>query len=665
MKKPSTHYFFKSLLFSLIIAIFLFFSFRIGLFWGIENFLEDILFENKPVDERLIIVGIDNESIEKFGQWPWSRKTFSQFFEALNLSEPLAVGFDVLLSEKSRMGDADDAALQNALKNIKYPLVMAAEATDFELTDNTSKKFIFPLSEFYENENVSLGHVNLVSDKDGVVRRVPIEIMGPDDLVYRGISAGVAMSSRLVSEKQLSDRKKIERIVYSGGSGRVRMVPFWRVLSQDFDRDILKGKIIFVGATAADLHDTKQTPMDRGTEMSGVEIQAQIANMLLKDFRLDDLSQVAVFFWLFFAAFIPFLLFYFLSNVPLSIFFLLVAGVAHTSGIIILFSGGKVVNLVHINLAWIIGGLFAFLYKYFSLDKEKRLIRDTFSKYLSKDVLEDLLRDPSRVKLGGEEREVTVFFSDVRGFTTLSEGMSPQELTHFLNKYLTRMTDIILKKRGVVDKYIGDAIMAFWGAPMVNDNHALDAVLAAVEMIESLSELNKENIRQGEPVINIGIGLNSGRVTVGNMGSSSRFDYTIMGDAVNLASRLESQTKNYGVSIIISKATKDKISQDEAMRHRLIFREIDKIFVKGKNESVVLFEVVTDKSKEDFLKIRDLFEEMRASYYAGKWSDAVSLAREIEKKTNDGPAKVIKERCEFFIDTPPENWKGAYEMKNK
>lgn len=665
MKNNPISYLLKSCFFALFIAGCLFLSFYNGLFWGIENFLQDILFENKPIDERLIIVSIDNDSIEKLGQWPWERKTFAQFFEALNSSEPLVVGLDVLLSERSRVGGADDATLQNALQNINYPLVMAAEATDFELNNNYSKTFISPLPEFYKNKNVSLGHVNLVADKDGVVRRVPLEISGPGSVVYRGLSTEIALKSGLIEDQLISGRKKIERIVYSGGSGRVRTVPFWRVLSQDFDRETLKGKIVFVGATAPDLHDTKQTPMDRGTEMSGVEIQAQITNMLLKDFQLDELSLAAVFFWLFVSAFIPFLLFYLSGGIPLSLFLLLITGILHTIGIITLFSEGKIANLVHLNLAWIIGGLFSFLYKYFSLDKEKRMIRDTFSKYLSGDVLEDLLKDPTRVKLGGEEREVTIFFSDIRGFTTLSEGMSPQELTHFLNRYLTRMTDIILKKKGVVDKYIGDAIMAFWGAPLENKNQALHSVLASIEMVDGLREFNEENVKNGNPTINIGIGLNSGVVTVGNMGSNSRFDYTIMGDAVNLASRLESQTKNYGVQVIISESTRKKISSDEENKHGIVFREIDRIVVKGKNRPVVLFEVVTGTGKKDLEKIRNDFEKMREFYYEGKWMEAIGAAEKIEKILIDGPTKIIKERCLYFKDNPPENWSGVYEMKSK
>lgn len=292
-------------------------------------------------------------------------------------------------------------------------------------------------------------------------------------------------------------------------------------------------------------------------------------------------------------------------------------------------------------------------------------MKNAFSKYVSKDVLEEILNDPSKVKLGGEEREVTVFFSDVRGFTTLSEGMTPSQLTNFLNRYLSRMTDIILEKRGVVDKYIGDAIMAFWGAPVDNKRHAFCAITSSLLMIDALEDFNNENTTRGDPKIDIGIGLNTGKVTVGNMGSGARFDYTVMGDTVNLASRLEGQTKNYGVKIIISETVKKELSSEDIKQGGIFLREIDKIKVKGKNEPVVIFEVVP-RNKIGFVNsIIEDFDSLREEYYRGEWTKGLYLADSILKKEFDGPTSVLRERCLQFIKEPPKDWKGIFEMKSK
>lgn len=642
-------------------------SYGYGVFYGIENFFEDILFSARPVSSDILILEIDDRSIEKIGQWPWRREVFAQVFSLLNKSKPKSIGLDVMMSEPSRFGKEDDMLLADALGKISYPVVIPVEALGLNIdrTDTSSSEdFLRPLSIFQAQRNVSLGHVNLINDRDGIVRSLPFKIKDSHGDTYEAL-AYKAIERSGFEIKGNSNIDPIERIVFSGPSGSVRRIPFWKVLEEVVSSEIFENKIIFIGATAADLHDEKPTPFDKGTQMSGVEIQAQIGNMILNNYRIRGLSDIILFAWFLVASLIPCLLFYFVKTVQKAIFFNLFAGIIYSVIIIFLFDVGIVANFVHINIAWMLATLASFFYRFLTTDKEKKEMKAVFSKYVSTDVLDEILKDTSRVKLGGEEREVTVFFSDIRNFTTLSEGMSPSRLTGFLNKYFTRMTGIVLRRRGVVDKYIGDAIMSFWGAPIDNKEQALDAVLTSLDMIDTLGDFNKENNKEGDPEIDIGIGLNTGRVTVGNMGSEARFDYTIMGDVVNLASRLESQTKTYGVKIIITESTKNKLGAENIEKYGILIRELDKIKVKGKKEFATIFEVVARSNEGRVRSIFGDFDRLRSAYYEGKWAEGISIAEKILKRIEDRPTKVLMDRCLYFIKNEPKDWLGIYEMTSK
>lgn len=643
-------------------------SFKAGYFYGIESFFEDIFFSSKPVSSEILILEIDSQSIEKIGQWPWRREIFAQAFSRLEESKPRAVGLDVIMPETSRFGVEDDHLFAEELNEVSYPVILPVESLSGIRINRTggsfSENILKPVAAFLGAPNVSLGHVNLINDRDGVVRSMPFNINDTHGGVYVGLAYQTVKKSGL-EFKGNSSLDPVEHIVFSGPSGSIRRIPFWRVLDSETPMDMFKDKVIFIGATAPDLHDEKPTPFDRGTQMSGVEIQAQIGNMFLNGYRLRDLDATVLLVWILIASFIPCIVFYVVEKIHRAILLTLVVGVIHIIAVLFWFEAGIMANLVHINMAWVLAFLASFFYRFLTTDREKKDMREVFSKYVSGDVLDEILRDTAKVKLGGEEREVTIFFSDIRGFTTLSEGMSPAQLTHFLNNYLTRMTNIILKRRGVVDKYIGDAIMAFWGAPINNEVQAIDAVVASLEMIEALDDFNKENRENGDPEIDIGIGLNTGLVTVGNMGSEVRFDYTVMGDAVNLASRLEGQTKTYGVKILISESTKKELDTEHAEQYNILTREIDKIKVKGKTGAVTIFEVIPKSKKYDTLLILSDFEIMRNFYYEGKWSNCLALTEKILRKVDDGPTRVIEERCKYFMENEPEGWTGVYEMKTK
>jgi len=286
-----------------------------------------------------------------------------------------------------------------------------------------------------------------------------------------------------------------------------------------------------------------------------------------------------------------------------------------------------------------------------------------FSHYMSDLLIQDLLRNPAKLRLGGEKRVLTVFFSDLAGFTSLSEKLNPEQVVFLLNRYLTAMTDIILASGGLIDKYEGDAIMAFWGAPLPQEDHALRACLAALENQSRLVQLRQEFEQMGLPPIHARIGLNTGEMIIGNMGSNQRFDFTVIGDSVNLASRLEGAGKEYGTFITLSEETYRQAGG------QIEVREIDLLTVKGKDRPVRIYELLAAKGQLDDQgrKIQQLFAAGLEQYRHREWSQAISFFQEIlALDPNDGPARTFLGRCEYFRHDPPaSDWDGVYRLTSK
>ena len=561
-------------------------SFVFGLFSGIEHFIEDSLFTPRPVDSRIVILAIDNESLQKIGQWPWPREVFARVFSALEANPPQAVGLDVIFAEPSRAGPKDDLALTHALQNTSYPVIVPVEGNPLFIRNGgrvSVPSLLKTREEFLKSERVFAGHVNLVLDQDGVARRFPMEILAADartDSTYKAFAYElVEQSGTVIPSRQDGN---IERIVYAAPSGSIKKIPVWRILEGDITRE-LAGRIVIIGATAADLHDEKPTPLGRGAEMPGVEIQANIANMLLSGYRLIPLSGGASLAWIIFAAIFPAAAFNVFRRSLKPLFASILLGIGYIFLAFYLFERGIVVNIVHLSLAWFISAAAIFAFRFLSGERERREIKKLFSKYVSSEVLELILRDPGRVTLGGEEKEITVFFSDIRGFTSISEEIGPQKLVRLLNTYFTAMSDEILRSRGVLDKYIGDAVMAFWGAPIDDPDQADNALKAAKHMLTRLDEVNKILGERGDPKIDIGIGIYTGPAIVGNIGSESRFDYTVIGDTVNVASRLEGLNKEYKTRIIVGESTKKKAKDT----HNFIF--LGEVAVKGRAEPLKIY----------------------------------------------------------------------------
>jgi adenylate cyclase len=424
-----------------------------------------------------------------------------------------------------------------------------------------------------------------------------------------------------------------------------------------------------VGATAMAIGDVRNTPwLDAG--YMGVEVHANIIDNLLHsgekgrgfltrgfDEEIVDLSFILVFGLLFG--------FLFSRITPLYSTALMLATLAGFA-VFVYFSfadKGRWISFV------IPAGTLALNYaaitsfRMIREERAKRLIRKTFSQYLSPGVIELIEKDPEKyIRPGGEMKELTIMFSDIRSFTTLSEGLTPDELVQLLNEYFGAMTEIIFSNQGTLDKYIGDAIMAFWGSPYPQHDHAFRSCTCALQMVRGLEKLNVKWSREGRPPIAVGIGLNTGPVNVGNMGSDRRLAWTVMGDNVNLASRLEGITKLYHSRLVISEATYRQVSS------QFVCRELDKIKVKGKNQPVNIYElmdVIAEKSKYETLLTQ--FEHAMAAYRNQDWQEASDrFAELLTSYPDDGPTQAFLERAvEFMEEAPEAGWDGVYVMKTK
>lgn len=641
-------------------------SYMAGMFSGVESFLEDRLQTVQPVRDDIVVVAIDDASLANVGQWPWSRMEHARLLRAIDKERPTVIAVDVVFADASMRGPADDAVLRKTLTEMSSPVVLAAEGRDLSFANETptARDVVLPRPDFVVGR-ASIGEVNVIVDSDAVARRVPL-VVTHRDTTYRSLGfdalqrAGVSLSSWPV----------VSRIKYSANAGGVPTISAADILNSS-PHISLAGKYVFVGVTAPDLHDALATPLSHGSLVPGVEIQAQIARMLLEGaqggFLLASLSLWQHLLIFFLNALILLGVFVVMRSIRWPLVAVGVLSFSWLVASIELFDRGMVVNIVHTILSVLVTGAALFVVRYVRVEAARRDMRHAFSKYVSRDVLEEILKDPRAIQLGGEERNATIMFSDVRGFTTLSEAMTATGLVSFLNRYLSRMTDIILEHRGVVDKYIGDAIMAFWGAPIKTETHALEAIRATLAMTNSLRAFNEDSRARGEREIDIGVGLNSGDVVAGNMGSNQRFDYTVMGDTVNLASRLEGQTKTYGIRILASEYTIYSAGGVETLaEENIVAREIDRIAVKGKKLPVRVFEIVEPDLAAARRSSIVQFNALREMYYEGLWDDAVVHGdKYCRENLDDVPAKVIVERCTHFASEPPVEWSGVYTLKTK
>lgn len=531
------------------------------------------------------------------------------------------------------------------------------------------------------------GHFNPTVDDDGVVRRVPMiekyngayyeslslavaqAVLGADQVVpeFEPVPWGSKNYSGLewlrVGNRRIPVDGRVRALVpYRGRQGSFRYVSATDVLHGRVAPGVLKGAIVLVGTTAPGLLDLRSTPVQNA--YPGVEIHANlIAGILDQSIKQKPAYTVgADFVMLLFGGLLMSLLLPLLS--PLW-------ATAVSSLLLLSYIGLNLVFWHYANLVLpVADGIMMILvlyllnmsYGFFVETRGKRQLTGLFGQYVPPALVDEMAKDPEAYSLEAENRDMTVLFSDVRGFTTISEGLKPRELSQLMNEFLTPMTHVIHRHLGTIDKYMGDAVMAFWGAPLSDAEHARHALEAALEMIQRLDELKPVFKSKGWPEIRIGIGINTGVMSVGNMGSEFRMAYTVLGDAVNLGSRLEGLTKGYGVAIIVSETTKAQLPD-------YAFRELDRVRVKGKDKPVAIFEPIgpagsVDQAMRDELK---LYQQALKYYRDQNWDMAelqfLNLARMCPQRKL---YQVYAERVAFFRGTPPgADWDGVFTFTTK
>jgi adenylate cyclase len=585
----------------------------VGLFWtgvfsGWQVKILDNLFLGRNINSQIAIIAIDDKSINKIGRWPWDREIHARLLDKLADIQPLAVGYDVSFPEKSNL--ESDKLLAFSLK--KLNTILPEEQVDGRLQK--------PYSLF----DTKTGLVNVHIDPDGIVRRIP----------------SIGFASQILN-KRVALPSDDFRINYVGSPGSFPTYSFVDVLENRTPIENFQNKYVLVGATAVDLHDSQITPVSAGREMAGVEIHANAMATILDNKYLVSEPKLLTLLTIFVFALLAILT----ANYPVGWIWL----GGYFVYAFVSFDRGVIRNLIYPPAIIIIINIINIIIRYLSERAQKQYIKKAFSYYLSESVLKEILKDPNKLKLGGSRQEITVLFSDIAGFTSISEKMPPEELAKMLNDYLTRMTKIVFTNRGVLDKYIGDAVMAFWNAPIADSDHAYLACKTALEMQKEAGEFG------------VRIGINTGEMIVGNMGSQMRFDYSLLGDNVNLGSRLEGTNKEYGTKILISESTQSLISG------RVITRFIDTVAVKGKEQGINIYELrgfgKPDKKEAAFLQ---RFAKARREYQNGKFSIARDLFAKLHKDfPQDEPSKVFLRRSQMYCENPPKDWRGIYHATTK
>ncbi len=668
---------------------------------------------------KVVIIDIDEKSLKDLGQWPWSRNKISQILNNLTQAKVAIIGMDIVFAEEDNSSPHKVFKKYNVKKeNIpNYDLELSKTIQNtptilgylFELEKN--KKYInnkapnIPaifieknkkLAEKYlinaygtiintqvlQDNSYSSGFFNNTPDQSGVTRSVPL-LISYDDMIYPSLALEIVRI--LTSSKKVFvnyNENGVERISlnkidiptdrhgrilvnYRGKEKNFKYISASDIYYNKFEKKSLENKIVLIGTSAAGLLDLRATPFD--FVFPGVEIHANVidniiqGDFLYKNPNSDIINMVLIFILSFLivlsVTYTPFWLnpFILLFSLFSTLFFLY-----H-----ILFYFSYILNiffpLITILIAFILSTLLDYLYKV----KLEQAIKKKFASKVSKEVMNKLLHNIDSNKFQAMEKEITVFFSDIRGFTKISESMNDAKvLILYLNQYMEPMSNIITKYEGTIDKYIGDAIMAYWNAPSNVKNHADKAVQTALKQIEELKNLNKKFEKENKPLIDIGIGINTGIATIGEMGSIRRSDYTVIGDSINLGSRLESLCKYYDSRINISNFTKDKLKEEYTLRF------LDLVKVKGKEKPVEIWQVhnlgqASKELKEELQTYHKAIKLYKEQYF----HNALKLFKKLYNNPNITNRKINSiyiNRCKHFISLPPSSdFNGIYEHSTK
>jgi len=635
------------------------------------RYFDTLITKQKETVNNIYTVNIDDATIDRYGQWPFKRDQYANLIAQLYAHNAGLVVWDIMMPETDRLGG--DKALAETLKD--HPVILANAPS--QVSKNKAKKpgsavigaeNIKTLQNYpgvianiplLEDAAVGVGMINTLPEIDGVNRRLPL-FLSYNNEVYPSLPLEVlrVMSGDSTFQVKLNqngvEKMRIPsfRPIATDSLGQIWVD--WsqkanQVSAVNLPKDFKKA-IVIVGTSAAGIGNPVATslgsvwPQDMqaaviGTLVNNVNIErpdwapgAELLTLILISLIILFLSR-----WVYIGLGVGVVLL--VSIVPVSMY---------------LFDTYKILFDAIVPVA---GGVLVMLHaygiKFVSEFLQKQQIKKQFGTYLSPAMVEKLQKDPSLLKLGGETRELSIMFTDVRGFTTISEhyGKDVQGLTQIMNRYMTAMTSKIIENEGTLDKYIGDAQMAFWNAPLDDKDHAINAVKTGLVMLEDLDEFNKEIAKENIPAFGMGLGINTGDVVVGNMGSVQRFDYTCLGDSVNLASRLEGQSKNYGVRIVLGPKTAEYVKDVYPVV------EMDCIAVKGKTEGVKIYTVGKT--------VAYMHNEYLKEYYRGDWKKAIDWAN---KMVNNDDV-TIKHYYELMIERMeeglPPNWDGTYRATSK
>ena len=690
-----------------------------------------VLDPRKKTVRPVTIVDIDEKSMEKLGQWPWPRTRIADLVTELTRLGAVVIGFDAVFSEPDRLNpdaaadtfrnlDPETRAKLRALPSndqvfadaIRASRVVLGESglpeeitapdktlpvTGLAMLGEEPQRFMFDFPGLLRNvpvlEHAAAGRglFTIRPERDGIVRRVPMIMQaqgqtmpsltfemlrvatGSGTILIKAEKAGI--KSIGIKGLQIPTDKNGQLWIHYAHYDRSLYVPAINVLEKTVAPDMIAGKLVLIGTSAVGLNDIKTTPVEHA--MPGVEIHAQVLESALTGALISQPIYGIV-----------------IEFTTALLFGLLVIAFAPLFGPVTLVALGAAFGTGLIGTSWYFYAqhrlLIDFTYPLISTtsiyltlifssfvreQQQRKQIRGQFAQYMSPVLVEQLAQSPERLVLGGEEREMTIMFSDMRGFTSISETYKsdPQGLTALMNRFLTPLTNVILARKGYIDKYMGDAIMAFWNAPLDDKVHEINACEAALDMLEQVDALNQEReqeaLDEGRPFIplNVGVGLNTGVAVVGNMGSDKKFNYSVFGDSVNLASRLEGQSKEYGFPIIVGSKTALSVKE------RFAILELDFIMVKGKKEPEVIYAIA---GREDtaqsggFQRLRNLTIEMLACYRSRDWDGALAAiergrrtdeARSLELLYNLYDARIRGYR----ENPPPEDWNGAFALLTK
>jgi adenylate cyclase len=713
-------------------------------------------------DPRIVIVGIDDKTLQMIGSYPLPRRDYALLVRQLKQEGARVVAFDVtfptaassealdvLAQLRSEIGPSAPANLQNKVQQLAQrsdvDAQFAAALKDagnvvlghLFLSEERSKFTDPKLAEAYFNvawaqafpqvlkvksgnqdfdlsrawieakgpvaagveanlpklaeAAASYGFFNIAPDADGTIRRALFMIRYQDQDFFPSLALQVLRQYESIPDQQIAAyiaADGLERIQFGdhelypwqNGSALINYVgPYHSykhysmvdVLQGTVPADVFRDEIVLVGGTALGIGDLRNTPFEKqGSGYMGVEVHANILDNLLhstepsRTFLIRGFHEELVDIG-FIVLFGIGLGLWFGHPRPLVATLTALAALGAFFGFVYygFVQWGRWYSLV-IPAATLVGSYASIIsFRVIHEEREKRKIRKTFSQYLSPGVIALIEKDPQKyIRPGVDVQNLTVMFSDIRDFTALSEVLTPDDLVRLLNQYLTVMTDILFHNLGTLDKYIGDAIMAFWGSPYPQQDHAACACRCALEMIAGLEQLNRKWVDQGRRPIAIGIGLNTGRVNVGNMGSDKRLAWTVMGDNVNLASRLEGMTKQYRSRVIISESTYTEVA------HQFVAREVDRIRVKGKKQPVVIYELLAPISERHaYATLLTQYDAALNAYRSQDWREAAGKFGELLGAfPDDGPTQVLLQRClEFMEEAPEHDWDGVYAMKSK